>query len=424
MRAHRPTPQHVVARLVGALLLATATLAGGAILVPTATPAEAAIVEPLGVVAGDSCDPGEVKTSEGVCRPCDHGYYDTKDGEGVAKTHRNTYMKDGCTPAEPGFHVPTTGATAQEPCNLGTYADVTALRNCKPAAPGQFVPVKAATKAEVCPAGTYQPKEGQTACFTADRGYYVPTAGAATQTVCATATTTGSKTCPVAATPAPTPAPEPEPEDDADDDADAPPLDGDLCPAGSWSPNGLIPNASSCTPASPGTFVAEAGASEEVACEPGTYSAVFGATECTAASIGFYVPEAGSSAQLPCPSASEPGAATCDAVLAVDASTGSSGRLLPILVALVAVLAAAATFVVLRQRGLLGGARPLPAIGDAWAGFDDVTPRVTPRPEPDAWPEPGPEATRALPPIAEPPPPPTRPMQRFADDFDNDLDDL
>jgi hypothetical protein len=414
MRAHRPAPQHVAARLVGALLLASAALAGGAILAPTSAPAEAALIEPA--ASAEDCEPGQAYSADkvnkdlttGACIPCDHGYWNA--GVGTT-TSTGTTAKDGCNKADLGHHVPTLGATAQVPCAPGTYADVTALRNCKPAAPGRFVATSGAKAPELCPAGTYQPKEGQTSCFAADRGYYVPSAGATSQTVCATTTTTGSKTCPAAApAPAPTPAPEPDDDvDDADDDADAdvPPLDGDLCPPGSWSPNGLIPNASSCTPASPGTFVAEAGASEEVACEPGTYSAVFGATECTAASIGFYVPEAGASAQLPCPSASEPGAATCDAVLAVDSTTGSSGRLLPILVALVAVLAAAATFVLLRQRGFLGGARPLPSVGDAWAGFDDVTPRATPRPEPEAWPEPGPEATRALPPFSEPPPPPT-----------------
>ena len=393
---------------------------------------------------------------------CDHGYYKEVTGRGTVLTTdapNGRTTKEGCKAAAPGQHVPTEGATAPTECVPGTYQDESGKRLCKDAALGQFVPAKAAAKPELCPAGTYgvkakatsqadgcrpaepgsfvatagqasttacaagtyQPDPGKTSCIPAAVGFHVPTAGARSQTPCSTATTTGSKTCLAAA-----PAPEPEPTDEIEDDAAVDPdfvrPDGDPCPPGTWSPDGVVPTASSCTPASPGTFVAEAGATEEVECPAGTYSGVFGATECTPADVGFYVPAAGASSQLPCASASEPGASTCGEPIASD-TTSSGSRLMPILVAFVAVLVAAGAFVLLRQRGLLGGARPLPSRGDAWAGFDDRGGF-----EPEAR-DAGPQQTQRLPDVTphrpEPPrepEPPLRPTRRFDDDlFDDDL---
>lgn len=446
-RPSRTRPAIVVAAVLTPLLLTALPATAATLVVPAPDAAVRSV--PTGV------EPPEDEEPAPDLALCDHGHWSV-DGYGTVErstTPNGRTTKIGCTPAEPGFHVPTEGATSETACLPGTYQDARGQRRCKDAALGQFVDApeatapklcdkgtygikeKATTRAEGCRAaepgsfvasagqaattacspGSYQPESGKDSCIPAAVGYYVPTSGAKAQTACPTATTTGSRTC-VAAAPAPEP-PEDESEDDAAVDGDFVRPDGEPCPAGTWSPNGLVPTASSCTPASPGTFVAEAGASEEVECPAGTYSGVFGATACTPADVGSYVPTAGSSSQLPCPSATDPGAATCDAALAA-ADTGSSGRLLPLMVAFVAVLVAVGAFVLLRQRGLLG-ARALPSRGDAWAGFDDV------RDLDDR--DPGPQWTQRLPDAeprgpASPPEPPARPTRRFDDDlFDDDL---
>lgn len=453
-RSSRSTRAAVVGTALLALLLSATPVAATVLVPPTSG------IRPASTPAAEEPPPPPAD----AYALCDHGYYSATGRGSVLKTdtENGRTTKQGCTAAAPGRHVPAEGATAPTECVPGTYQDESGKRLCKDAALGQFVPAKAATKAELCPAGTYgvkakatsqadgcrpaepgsfvatagqagttacaagtyQPDPGKASCIPAAVGFHVPTAGARSQTPCSTATTTGSKAC-VAAAPAPEPEPTDEPdaaEDDAAGDPDFVRPDGDPCPPGTWSPDGLVPTASSCTPAAPGTFVAEAGATEEVACPAGTYSGAFGATECTPAEVGFYVPATGASSQLPCQSATEPGAATCGEPIAADTAS-SGGRLLPILVAFVAVLIAAGAFVLLRQRGLLGGTRPLPSRGDAWAGFDD-------RDDPDPGLRGGePLQTQRLPDVEprrpEPPreaEPPSRPTRRFEDDlFDDDL---
>lgn len=403
------------ARRVTPVAFLTLILLNTLVVLTASAPSAGAAVE----VAAAPCGAGYVYSETAdACLPCDDGYY--QDQTDATTTDTRNPNKVGCKPARTGHFADGLAQAADTVCPKGTYQDETGRRSCKEAPAGSFVADTGQAAATPCAPGTYQPATGQTSCRVAEKGYYVPTAGATTQILCATATTTGSRTCPAAApTPTPTPAPddtEPEPELATGDRPD-----GEPCPAGSWSADGLIPTASSCTPASPGTYAAGPGATEETECAPGTYSGVFGATECTPASVGFYVPTAGASVQLPCPTATEPGASTCGEALAAElpADSGGRGRLLPILVAFVAVLIAAGAFVLLRQRGLVGASRPLPSANDSWARFDDPAPPVTREPRsPYADERPAPYAD-------EPPAPPERPTRRFDDDlFSDDFDDL
>lgn len=71
-------------------------------------------------------------------------------------------------------------------------------------------------------------------------------------------------------------------------------INGPQCAAGSFSVDGFAP----CTLASPGSFVAVAGATSQTLCAAGTFSAVAGAVACTNASPGNYVPTTGATAQI------------------------------------------------------------------------------------------------------------------------------
>ena len=302
MRPPTPSPLGATSRARRAVLI-------GAAIVPLllATPAAlAATLEPT-TSGPSSILPVGVEPPPGPPAPddyalCDHGHYSATGYGSVLKTAapNGRTTKEGCESAKQGFHVPTEGATAQTECAVGTYQDERGKRLCKDAVAGQFVSTVRAKAPELCPAGTYgvkaravsaadgcrpaeagsfvanagsaattpcaagtyQPDAGKTSCIAAAAGFFVPSAGAKSQTPCPTATTTGSKTCSAAA-PAPEPPPTQESEDEDDeavtDDGFVRP-DGDPCPAGTWSPDGLVPTASSCTPASPGTFVSEAGA--------------------------------------------------------------------------------------------------------------------------------------------------------------------
>jgi hypothetical protein len=89
---------------------------------------------------------------------------------------------------------------------------------------------------------------------------------------------------------------------------------------------GTVPRGGQCTPALPGAFVAEVGATAEEPCPVGTYSDGFGAVACTPAPVGTYVPVAGTADPLPCASATSEGATSCD-----DAGTDEAAAAVPIL---------------------------------------------------------------------------------------------
>ncbi len=69
----------------------------------------------------------------------------------------------------------------------------------------------------------------------------------------------------------------------------------EVCVAGSWH------NTSECIQASPGYYVAEAGASSQTLCAAGSYSNSAGATACTLAPPGYFVANTGSIEQTACP---------------------------------------------------------------------------------------------------------------------------
>lgn len=371
------------------------------------------------------CPPGDYRNSElqpvmtraEACNPADAGYFVAEEGSVLADmkpcpvgSYQPKTGKPSCILASVGHSVAKEASIAQTPCAAGTFQPAEGKASCTPASPGSYVASDAASAQLKCKPGTYQPGSGKTSCIAASVGYYVPNEGSTSQLACPGATTTGSITCPTSSAPTTPPETE-EPEDDEEA------VVGDLCPPGSWSPNGAIPPGGSCTPAAPGSFVGEAGATEETPCEPGSYSSLFGATSCTPASAGSFVPTAGATSQLPCPAATEPGAATCDeAVLASEDGGSGSGLLRPVLVALAALLVVAGTFAVLRQRGLLGGRRPLPASPgfDVWADDDEPDLTVRRREDWDAPSRPEPPARRDEPPRPEPPR-----TERYDDLFDD-----
>lgn len=102
--------------------------------------------------------------------PCTAGFYN---GGGTA-----------CVPADPGYYVPSAGATAQLPCMRGYFQTDSGATGCDPAPPGTFVDAIAASAATLCVPGTYQPLAAMTGCVLAEPGYSVPSSGARTPTPC------------------------------------------------------------------------------------------------------------------------------------------------------------------------------------------------------------------------------------------------
>ena len=73
---------------------------------------------------------------------------------------------------------------------------------------------------------------------------------------------------------------------------------GTPCVVGTFSTSGVQP----CDPALAGRFVATAGATLAIPCEPGTYQPQTGQTSCVVASVGNFVDTSGAIAQIACPS--------------------------------------------------------------------------------------------------------------------------
>jgi len=68
-------------------------------------------------------------------------------------------------------------------CGVGSFSP-TGTAPCTPAPPGFFVPTTQATQATPCALGTYQPLQGQASCLVADIDHFVDIMGSATQTAC------------------------------------------------------------------------------------------------------------------------------------------------------------------------------------------------------------------------------------------------
>jgi hypothetical protein len=315
--------------------------------------------EDLGATGQRACRAGFYKEAPGAgrCKEVPKGSEATgAAGDGTAATGirqclEGTFQDEvgraTCKPAPAGRFVATKGAQSATLCPVGTFQDETGKTSCKPAPAGSHVPTTGATTFALCAPGTYTTSTGASQCTAASVGFYVPRPGATAQLACPTVTTTGSATCPIPTGPTTT-----LPSLPTGDEPLSP--QGDECPPGTWSPTGTAGAGSTCTPARPGTFVAVAGATEEVQCQPGTYSDGFGATSCTPAPIGTYVPTAGAMDPVECPSATQPGQDFCDSALAVAAPDGGAdGGGMPWLLILAVVLVVgggAVGFVVLQRR--------------------------------------------------------------------------
>ena len=285
-----------------------------------------------------------------------------------AGTFRGDAATTICADAPAGRFVANAGATQATVCPLGRFQDETGKTSCKEAPPGSHVPVTGSAAAALCAPGTFSASAGASQCTPAAVGYYVPRPGSSQQLRCVTATQPGLAVCP-----APTTAPGPTPPTDGPATGDEPlSPQGDECPPGTWSDTGTSRAGSTCTPASPGTFVAQPGATAETPCPAGTYSDDFGATECTPAPIGTYVAQVGAMDPMPCPGAMEPGMTECPEVIAAPAieavlDPASSTPVWWWIVGLtLAVAAGGAGFVLLQRRtGALDAAVSLDGAGAA-----------------------------------------------------------
>ena len=336
--------------------------------------------------------------SEGTGGASD-GTGSTGTDECEAGSYRGDEDTTSCVDAAPGSFVATAEATAATTCPKGTFQPDAGQTSCDDAPAGSHVPVTGATAAALCEPGTYSDAPGAEACTPAAVGYYVPRPGATTQLRCITAEETGLSRCPV---------PTSTPSDDTDDEelavGDEPlSAQGDPCEPGTWSATGTSRAGVSCTPASPGTFVADAGATAEEPCPAGTFSDTFGATACTPAPVGSYVATTGAMDPAPCPGATEPGATECpETVAAPEAQSvvepDSSTSVGWWIGGLVLVLAAGGAGFVLVQRrtGILtasvdGAAGAGPSTLTRLRGLDTTAapaaPAVPPAPEVLEWDE-------------------------------------
>lgn len=100
-----------------------------------------------------------------------------------AGTHSAT-GNEPCVLADPGYVVPTEGATSQTACPVGTYSSVSGATACESAPAGSYVDTVAATGSLLCPAGTYSATSGSASCTPADAGFFVPTIGSTSQMAC------------------------------------------------------------------------------------------------------------------------------------------------------------------------------------------------------------------------------------------------
>ena len=184
---------------------------------------------PPGLWAAD-CDPGSYDPDGNGCILAEPGYYVPSSGA------------TSQTAADPGFYVSDFEAVDQTIVPAGSYTDQPASTAPIPAPAGAFVPVDGATFYTLAPEGRYQDVEGQTSAKTTQPGSYSDQEGLT----------------------APIPA-----------------------PAGSFVADA---GASAPTLAPEGSFVATAGQSAATLAPAGSFVATEGATVPTSAPAGSYVP--------------------------------------------------------------------------------------------------------------------------------------
>jgi len=272
-----------------------------------------------------ACEPGTFRSDAATtsCLPIPlgsggtDGAADGTGSTGIKACVPGTFRGDAeaattsCLPAPAGSFAAGSGRQAAVLCPAGSFQKDPGKDSCDEAPAGHFVPVAGSDRTALCPRGSFSVAKGAEACTPASIGYYVPGPGASEQLRCITALEEGLSVCP-----APTVAPAvPGTDGPATGDEPLRPQ-GDECPPGTWSPTGTAGAGSSCTPASPGAFVAGAGATAEEQCSPGTYSDSFGATACLPAPVGTFVAGSGAMDPVLCPGALEPGLTSCPDELA------------------------------------------------------------------------------------------------------------
>lgn len=176
----------------------------------------------------EACPPGRFGDEVGAsaCKLCAEGKY-SSEPESIF-----------CVSAEPGYFVSGSGSSVHLPCPAGRYS------------------VGEAGFCDACPPGTYQSRSGQTTCSLARPGYFVNQSEGIDEKPCppgSISAGSGSERC-------------------------------TRCKPGEYQPN---PGRSSCLLARPGSFVQNVAASEQEACEAGTFSAS-GAANCSECEIGRY----------------------------------------------------------------------------------------------------------------------------------------
>lgn len=179
------------------------------------------------------------------------------------------------TPAQPGYYVPTSGATVEIPAGLGNYVPTTTASSETLASAGYYVPVTGASAETPSPAGSYISVSGATSesqAVLAPAGSYSPSGSSAAIEFAA-----GTY----------------YPDAGASNSAQA--LEAD--------PGYYVPDSGSSyeTAASPGHYVPTAGATTEYVAQMGDYVPTTAATAAIAASPGYYVNTTGATAQIPAP---------------------------------------------------------------------------------------------------------------------------
>lgn len=96
---------------------------------------------------------------------------------------------------------------------------------------------------------------------------------------------------------------------------------GTPCAAGTFSAGGVQP----CEAAPVGRFVAAAGATQAIPCQPGTYQTQTGQTSCVDASVGYFVDMSGAAQQVACPTGytSDARALACFPIPVVQCAAGT-----------------------------------------------------------------------------------------------------
>ena len=80
-------------------------------------------------------------------------------------------------PASPGNYVNTNGATAQSPCSIGTFQELSGMEKCDDSYPGYYVMSEGSSTQTACSGGTYNPLSGSSSsgdCIGSDAGHSVP----------------------------------------------------------------------------------------------------------------------------------------------------------------------------------------------------------------------------------------------------------